>query len=66
MLRFSIQYADQSGASGTVATDSVTVAGLTVESQGFGAVTNETGGFNHGVSYWHFASDHFLTEPNLF
>ncbi|KAG9008419.1 hypothetical protein FRB90_008903 [Tulasnella sp. 427] len=42
---FSIQYEDQSGASGTLATDTVTVAGLTVAKQVFGAVTTETGGF---------------------
>ncbi|KAG8874317.1 hypothetical protein FRB97_005985 [Tulasnella sp. 331] len=45
---FSITYEDQSGATGTVATDTVAVAGLTLESQGFGAVTNETGGFGNG------------------
>ncbi|KAG8894836.1 Type I transmembrane sorting receptor, partial [Tulasnella sp. 403] len=44
---FSIKYADESGASGFVATDTVTVAGLTVENQGFGAVSNETNGFSN-------------------
>lgn len=42
---FSIQYEDGSGAQGTLATDTVTVAGLTVKSQTFGAVTSETNGF---------------------
>lgn len=41
---FSIQYADGSGASGTVGTDTVTIAGITVTGQGFGAVTKESGG----------------------
>ncbi|KAG9019062.1 Type I transmembrane sorting receptor [Tulasnella sp. 427] len=42
---FSIQYEDGSSATGKVATDRVTVAGLTVSKQGFGAVTKETGNF---------------------
>ncbi|KAG8857470.1 Type I transmembrane sorting receptor [Tulasnella sp. 330] len=45
---FSISYEDESGASGTIATDTVTVAGLTVPGQGFGAVNQEVGGFRHG------------------
>ncbi|KAG8903977.1 Type I transmembrane sorting receptor [Tulasnella sp. 403] len=45
---FSITYADGSGATGKVATDTVSVAGLTVTGQGFGAVTQETGGFGGG------------------
>ncbi|KAG8897092.1 Type I transmembrane sorting receptor [Tulasnella sp. 403] len=45
---FSIQYQDGSGATGKVATDKVTVAGLSVAKQGFGAVTKETGGFGGG------------------
>ncbi|KIO20364.1 hypothetical protein M407DRAFT_29996 [Tulasnella calospora MUT 4182] len=43
---FSIQYQDGSGANGTVATDAVTVAGLTVAKQAFGAVDTEFGGFS--------------------
>ncbi|KAG8948333.1 Type I transmembrane sorting receptor [Tulasnella sp. 424] len=42
---FTIQYADGSSATGQVATDNVTVAGLSVTEQGFGAVINETGNF---------------------
>ncbi|KIO28275.1 hypothetical protein M407DRAFT_22485 [Tulasnella calospora MUT 4182] len=42
---FTIQYADGSSATGKVATDKVTVAGLSVSKQGFGAVTKETGNF---------------------
>ncbi|KIO28276.1 hypothetical protein M407DRAFT_22486 [Tulasnella calospora MUT 4182] len=42
---FTIRYADGSSATGKVATDKVTVAGLSVETQGFGAVTKETGNF---------------------
>ncbi|KAG8874338.1 hypothetical protein FRB97_005980 [Tulasnella sp. 331] len=45
---FSISYEDESGASGTIATDTVTVAGLTVPGQGFGAVNQEVEGFRHG------------------
>ncbi|KAG8975629.1 hypothetical protein FRC05_005422 [Tulasnella sp. 425] len=40
------QYPDGSGASGTLANDTVTVAGLTVARQVFGAVTSESGGFS--------------------
>lgn len=43
---FQIQYADQSGATGTIGEDSVTVAGLTIDKQAFGAVDNEFGGFS--------------------
>ncbi|KIO20362.1 hypothetical protein M407DRAFT_29994 [Tulasnella calospora MUT 4182] len=43
---FSIKYQDESGANGTVATDAVTVAGLTVAKQAFGAVNVEFGGFS--------------------
>lgn len=43
---FSIQYADQSGANGTIAEDAVTIAGLTVDKQAFGAVDLEFGGFS--------------------
>lgn len=43
---FQIQYADQSGAQGAIAEDSVTVAGLTVDKQAFGAVNLEFGGFS--------------------
>ncbi|KAG8910150.1 hypothetical protein FRC01_006520 [Tulasnella sp. 417] len=43
---FSIQYQDGSGANGTVATDAVTVAGLTVARQAFGAVDREFNGFS--------------------
>ncbi|KAG9017512.1 hypothetical protein FRB90_000985 [Tulasnella sp. 427] len=42
---FFIQYQDGSSATGKVATDKVTVAGLTVPKQVFGAVTKETGNF---------------------
>ncbi|KAG8868321.1 Type I transmembrane sorting receptor [Tulasnella sp. 332] len=45
---FSISYEDGSEASGTVATDTVTVAGLTVTGQGLGAVTKESGSFEDG------------------
>ncbi|KAG9043649.1 hypothetical protein FS837_009309 [Tulasnella sp. UAMH 9824] len=45
---FSVQYADGSKATGTIATDAVTVAGLTVAKQVFGAVTTESGGFEGG------------------
>ncbi|KAG9024367.1 Type I transmembrane sorting receptor [Tulasnella sp. JGI-2019a] len=45
---FSITYEDGSSATGTVATDTVTVAGITVPSQGLGAVTSESGGFGSG------------------
>jgi len=38
--RFAIKYAGGSQASGVVASDTVTVAGLTVQNQGLGAVTN--------------------------
>ncbi|KAG8856314.1 Type I transmembrane sorting receptor [Tulasnella sp. 330] len=41
---FSITYADGTGASGKVATDTVTLAGLTVAGQGFGAITKESNG----------------------
>ncbi|KAG8896714.1 hypothetical protein FRB99_008693 [Tulasnella sp. 403] len=41
-IPFSLKYDGGDGASGKVATDTVTVAGLTVAEQGFGAVTNET------------------------
>lgn len=52
-----------------VATDTVTVAGLTVAKQGFGAVTAETGGFGDGVSkaYFRFVrrtSDVCSRKPN--
>ncbi|KAG8995137.1 hypothetical protein FRB90_000253 [Tulasnella sp. 427] len=43
---FKIQYADQSGAQGAIAEDTVTVAGLTVDKQAFGAVNLEFGGFS--------------------
>ncbi|KAG8946384.1 hypothetical protein FRC00_009612, partial [Tulasnella sp. 408] len=43
---FQIQYADQSGATGAIAEDTVTVAGLTIENQRFGAVNAEFGGFS--------------------
>lgn len=46
---FDITYEDGSGASGTVANDTVTVAGLTVTSQAFGAVDTEKGSFGQGV-----------------
>ncbi|KAG9013191.1 hypothetical protein FRB94_003261 [Tulasnella sp. JGI-2019a] len=46
--RFSVQYVDGSGATGTVVFDSVTIAGLNVPRQGFGAVSEEFGGFGHG------------------
>lgn len=49
--RFTIQYADKSGATGKVATDDVTIAGLTVKAQAFGAVTSEQGQFNNGVRW---------------
>ncbi|KAG8948334.1 Type I transmembrane sorting receptor [Tulasnella sp. 424] len=42
---FTIQYEDGSSATGEVASDKVTVAGLSVADQGFGAVTSETGNF---------------------
>ncbi|KAG8948172.1 hypothetical protein FRC04_009971 [Tulasnella sp. 424] len=42
---FSLQYFDNSTAIGKIATDQVTVAGLTVPKQGFGAVTEVTGMF---------------------
>ncbi|KAG8874336.1 Type I transmembrane sorting receptor [Tulasnella sp. 331] len=42
------QDADQSGAVGTIATDTIYVAGLTVANQGFGAINQEFGGFGHG------------------
>ncbi|KAG8898043.1 Type I transmembrane sorting receptor [Tulasnella sp. 403] len=42
---FSIQYADGSNTNGTVAYDTVTVAGLTFENQTFGAVTAESDSF---------------------
>ncbi|KAG8865232.1 Type I transmembrane sorting receptor [Tulasnella sp. 330] len=45
---FNITYADKSGAGGVVATDRVTVAGLTVPKQGFGGITVEYGGFGSG------------------
>ncbi|KAG8878135.1 hypothetical protein FRB97_002817 [Tulasnella sp. 331] len=45
---FSITYADNSSANGTVATETVTVAGLTATGQGFGAVTAESGNFGGG------------------
>ncbi|KAG9040734.1 Type I transmembrane sorting receptor [Tulasnella sp. UAMH 9824] len=47
---FMIQYADGSSATGKVATDKVTVAGLSVRKQGFGAVTKETGVLLNGPS----------------
>ncbi|KAG9017511.1 hypothetical protein FRB90_000984 [Tulasnella sp. 427] len=47
---FNIRYQDGSSATGKVATDKVTVAGLTVHTQGFGAVTKETGNFLAGPS----------------
>ncbi|KAG8860917.1 hypothetical protein FRB96_003652 [Tulasnella sp. 330] len=46
--KFSITYEDGSSASGTVGTDTVTVAGITVASQGFGAITSESGSFEDG------------------
>ncbi|KAG8881996.1 hypothetical protein FRB98_004029 [Tulasnella sp. 332] len=42
---FSIEYGDGTGAKGKVATDTVTIAGLTVAGQGFGAITSVSGGF---------------------
>ncbi|KAG8868993.1 hypothetical protein FRB97_001749, partial [Tulasnella sp. 331] len=45
---FNITYEDQSGAAGTVCTETVTVAGVTVEGLSFGGVTTEAGNFNHG------------------
>ncbi|KAG8980190.1 hypothetical protein FRB90_007767, partial [Tulasnella sp. 427] len=44
-VSFSISYVDGSGASGYLATDAVTVAGLTVAQQTFGVVSSEIGGF---------------------
>ncbi|KAG8990878.1 Type I transmembrane sorting receptor [Tulasnella sp. JGI-2019a] len=41
---FSVGYNDGSAAEGKVATDTVTVAGLTVAGQGFGAITTESNG----------------------
>jgi len=40
---FSITYEDGSGATGTVGTETVTIAGITVTGQGWGVVTSETG-----------------------
>lgn len=51
--RFSIEYASLTGANGTVAMDQVTVAGLTVPNQAFGAVTNSIGNFTYAVSVLH-------------
>ncbi|KAG8875096.1 Type I transmembrane sorting receptor [Tulasnella sp. 332] len=45
---FNITYEDQSGAAGTVCTETVTVAGVTVKGLSFGGVTTEAGNFNHG------------------
>ncbi|KAG8894054.1 hypothetical protein FRB99_001551 [Tulasnella sp. 403] len=42
---FSIQYADGSNTNGSVAYDTVTVAGLTVTNQSFGAITEESDSF---------------------
>ncbi|KAG8909686.1 hypothetical protein FRC01_006800 [Tulasnella sp. 417] len=43
---FSISYEDESGASGVLVTDTVSVAGLTVPQQTFAAVSSETEGFS--------------------
>ncbi|KAG9016891.1 Type I transmembrane sorting receptor [Tulasnella sp. JGI-2019a] len=45
---FDITYQDGSEASGIVARDTVTVAGLTVTKQAFGAISDEYGGFGSG------------------
>ncbi|KIO22917.1 hypothetical protein M407DRAFT_27559 [Tulasnella calospora MUT 4182] len=43
---FSIEYVDESGASGVLVTDTVAVAGLTVPQQTFAAVSSEIEGFS--------------------
>lgn len=45
-LRFSISYMDESGASGVLVSDAVSVAGLTVPQQTFAAVSSEIEGFS--------------------
>ncbi|KAG8920159.1 Type I transmembrane sorting receptor [Tulasnella sp. 417] len=45
---FNIQYGDGSQAFGTLASDTVTVAGLTVQNQVFAAITQESGSFTAG------------------
>lgn len=45
---FEIQYGDGSQAMGTLAADTVTVAGLTVQNQVFAAITQESGDFSSG------------------
>ncbi|KAG8979730.1 Type I transmembrane sorting receptor, partial [Tulasnella sp. 427] len=45
---FEIQYGDGSTAAGTLASDTVTVSGLTVQNQVFAAVTQESGSFSSG------------------
>ncbi|KAG8909456.1 Type I transmembrane sorting receptor, partial [Tulasnella sp. 417] len=43
---FDQEFADGSAVSGKVATDTVTLAGLTIQNQGFAAATKETGRYN--------------------
>lgn len=45
-IPFSIEYVDESGASGVLVTDTVAVAGLTVPQQTFAAVSSEIEGFS--------------------